>query len=284
MIRWLVPKNPFTVKCLVVIQGMMHIRIIWACEGLQVTDRTKVLLKGMWWIISMSIQCKISCRKGCIQIWSRDVCQCGLSFLFSLHEVWRLAPVPPALFVHLRVPFHFIAAQQKSTTWPKPLQMKTKLMFTCCLSELRYFPQCCHDEPGWTSTRYTVQLRMCSDFSTNISTSYSTDTVGPMAETYHIVYHFLHDPIRAIKKVTLLRVVLLWCGVLAFSNSNTSVSLARLPTQWWTGETDMRDWSRKIYQVELGGKKSSFKEDWGLASYLPPPLLKTETWWLRLPC
>lgn len=128
MIRWLVPKNPFTVKCLVVIQGMMHIRIIWACEGLQVTDRTKVLLKGMWWIISMSIQCKISCRKGCIQIWSRDVCQHELSFLFSLHEVWRLAPVPPALFVHLRVPFRFIAAQQKSTTWPKPLQIKTKLM------------------------------------------------------------------------------------------------------------------------------------------------------------
>lgn len=100
-----------------------------------------------------------------------------------------------------------------------------------------------------------VQLRECSAFPINISTSYSTDTVGPVAEKYHVTYHFLHHHIMVIKKVTLLRVVLLWCGVLAFSNSNTSVPLATCPTQWWTRETEIRDWSRKIYRVELEAKK-----------------------------
>lgn len=55
----------------------------------------------MWWI---TVQCKISCMKGYIQIWCS---QCELSFFFSLHEVWRLAPLPPALLMHLGVPFYF---------------------------------------------------------------------------------------------------------------------------------------------------------------------------------
>lgn len=164
-----------------------------------------------------------------------------------------------------------LAAQHKSTTWPKPLQMKTRSMFTCCLSQSGYFPQCCHDEPGWTFTRYMEQLRERSAFPTDISTSYSTDTVGPTAEKYHAMYHLLHPHIVAIKKVTLLGAVLLWCSVLAFSSSNTSVLLSGCPTQWWTRETQTRDWSRRINCVELEAKKSSFKEDWSLESYFLLP-------------
>lgn len=47
---------------------------------------TKVLLKGVWWIIDMIIQCKTLCGKCYIRSWSRGAWQWGLSCLLCLHE------------------------------------------------------------------------------------------------------------------------------------------------------------------------------------------------------